>query len=265
MKFNIKTLCSVGALLLCSENASAATIIQSKYTGRDQVSVQIKGRILKEDLPVISNVLSNPLVTVRSLTLRDNQLEELTPEIKDQLKNLRGLISFSIQNNKFEEIPEEIMKWFPRLKRIYYWNNPIRKSPDFLLYMGSLEVISGSYFARNTRDGVNTERQWMTNRYEKKIENIEDLLRMGKEELSALQKQLNLLKERELYLENVEASKRQKKFVRRRVNKSAKALAQKKEKLTNLLEEITSLKEVLDRLNTAQRISLDIAEKEKSR
>ena len=286
MKPYIKTLCSIGALMLCSESVLAAKIpwykdgtsaivqfpIYKKYqlekaeasyriNEHHEASVTVKGPLCKND-----QLKSDPFVVVRRVTFDGNNLEKFTPKIENWLKKQGGLQSLSVQNNKFEELPEEIMEWFPHLKQIYFWDNPIKKSPDFLLYMGSLEVVSGTTnFADNTREGLNKNRQYTINRYKGKLQGVENLISEKEEELSVLQTQLESLNKIELNLKKAKASKRQRKFIKRGIKKGEKALAQQKEALRKLLEKKSSFENVISKLEKAQKKSLEIAERKSRR
>ncbi|MBO6055484.1 MAG: hypothetical protein J6P84_00680 [Alphaproteobacteria bacterium] len=262
MKLNMKTLCSIGALLLCSESVLAAKITWNRYSGRDQVSVMIKGPICKND-----QLKYDPFVVVRSVTFDSNNLEEFTPEIEDWLKKQTGLLSFSIQGNKFKEFPVKIFDWFPRLESVHFWGNPMKVDPVLLLSYGNLKCINGTCDAFSPdRANVNINRQRTIDRYKEKLLGVEDLLSKEKTELSDLQRQLESLNEQKLVLRKSKKSNRQKNFERKAINKSTKVLsqelAQKEGSLTNLLERKESFENVLNKLEKAQKKSLEILKRE---
>lgn len=256
MKFNVKALCSLGALVLCSENVSANTILH-KTNGYG--TVHFTGTIRKGDLPK-----SDPFVVIRSVIFKNNNLEKFTPEIENWLKKQTGLLSFSILNNKFEEFPVKILEWFPRLERIHFWGNPVKKDEYLsLLSYGNLETINvTSKACAYGRGDVNKTRQRIIDLYNEKIQSAENLLSEKRSEISSLQERLESLKEQKLNLKREKGSNRKKDFVRKAINKNVKALRQKEETYTNLQKEKETFEDILGKLENAQRKSLEIKERE---
>ena len=139
MKFDMKTLCSVVALLLCSQSVSAATIEVSNY-GEGQSKIIVKGEIRKGEK---LSLPKDPFTVVRSVTFANNKLKEFTPEIENWLKKQGGVTSFSIQENEFRKFPIKILKWFPHLRNIHFWDNPIESDSLELLFFGNLRTVDG--------------------------------------------------------------------------------------------------------------------------
>ncbi len=263
MKINTKTLSAVGALLLCSQSVSAATI-EVYIRGERESDITIKGEIRKEEKLSLPN---DPFTVVRSVTFTDNKLKEFTPEIENWLKEQKGITSFSIQENEFRKFPIEILKWFPHLKSIHFWDNPIESDSPELFYYGNLRTIDGLSKAFScSRRGVNKQRQEEINRYNKEISDVKTLISNEEKELSSLQKQLEALEKQKLDLRKSKKSNRQKNFLRKDINKKMKAfsrkLVQTKDNITDLQEKKRVLESTLGKLENAQKESLKIGKRE---
>lgn len=269
MKLNIKTLCSVGALLLCSESVLANDVECFKS---NESSVHIGHRVVSEkDL----SYLSENADKLRCVTLWNNGLTKFPEEIKrlkcvtelsignneveeipSWIGNMKSLKHLHLHHNKLNNLPSEIENL--ELKHICFNDNNIQGIPDEVLFIGTLDFLNQTKYYELSRQGINEVREERIKGYDERIRNVKNFLDQREKERSDLQKQMESLKDKEQSLKKNGESKRQRRFVKRDINKMSKAMALFKKTDADLLAKKESFENILDKLRKAQQKSEEI-------
>lgn len=210
MKLGVKSLCAIGALLLCSESVLAknyvfmpdnnhggvlrkvstkgktdknsVTVYVSDYHPYDCATIHIKGEIRETALLQLSNIVKNLKDAMFSITISDNKkLTQFSPEWNDFLKQFSNLEHFNVLDCSLTKFPIKVLDDLPKLNAIAFWGNPIQEealedSSELLCY-GNLRYVNGRGKACGyTRFGVNMRRNEEIDRVNKKIQDIQQII-----------------------------------------------------------------------------------------
>ena len=158
MKFNMKTLCSIGALLLCSESVLAkgcALHVKKTYSNNRLKELRINGNFNESALQDFSQFISDKNDLER-LVLSDINLTELPSEVynlknlkelvivgsdisnlSEKIGNLKNLKELIVRSSKLTELPDEVSN-LEDLKYLDVANNKINSFP---LWIGNLRNL----------------------------------------------------------------------------------------------------------------------------